>query len=73
MNEDLRKAVDTGKIVGGMILDLAELALLTRNADKSQRDSVNSYIKAYEEQNGKVRTKEQWKQFYNGVKKRLTV
>ncbi|UMO76358.1 hypothetical protein SEA_TOMAS_211 [Streptomyces phage Tomas] len=73
MNEDLRKIVDAGKFVGSIALDTIELSLLTRKADEDQRESATSYIKAYEEQNGKVKTKEQWQQFYTGVKKRLTV
>lgn len=59
------------KSVGTIVLDLSELFLLHRNANKEQRESVATYMKNYEDENGEVRTPEQWKLFYTGAKSRL--
>lgn len=70
--KELDKFVGALKTVGTVTLDVAELALLARSADDDQRKSAVSYMDAYEEQRGEVKP-EDWKHFYNGVKKRLTV
>ncbi|AXH66931.1 hypothetical protein SEA_STARPLATINUM_223 [Streptomyces phage StarPlatinum] len=73
MSTDFKKFVEAGKILGTMVLDVAELVLLARKADTAQRKAAEAYMSAYEEQKGKVKSKEDWTVFYNGVKKRLTV
>lgn len=64
---------DTLKKLGNISLDSLELVLLARKADENQRSAATSYMNLYREQNGELDTSEKWKQFYTGVKKRLTV
>lgn len=71
--KDLEKFTKALKFTGKVSLDVAELVLLTRSADNEQRKTAVSYMDAYKEQNGEIKTPEQWTQFYTGVKKRLTV
>lgn len=61
------------KLVGSITLDVAELTLLVRSASDDQRKSAVSYMDAYKEQRGEIKTEDEWTRFYNGVKKRLTV
>ncbi|AXH66678.1 hypothetical protein SEA_SPILLED_221 [Streptomyces phage Spilled] len=73
MNQELKNIVDTGKKLGNMTLDVIELLLVARKADMAQRKAAEAYISMFEEQRGKVKTEQDWKILYNGVKKRLTV
>ncbi|AXH70036.1 hypothetical protein SEA_BATTUTA_212 [Streptomyces phage Battuta] len=73
MNKELKNIVDTGKKLGNMTLDVIELLLVARKADMAQRKAAEAYISMFEEQRGKVKTEQDWKILYNGVKKRLTV
>lgn len=61
------------KNLGVRSLDALELVLIARKSDESQRKAAVEYMKAYQEQNGYLDSNEKWKQFYTGVKKRLTV
>ncbi|QGH76466.1 hypothetical protein SEA_DAUBENSKI_195 [Streptomyces phage Daubenski] len=70
---ELDKVVDAAKLGGKVLLDTVELMLLTRSADEPQRKAAVAYMDAYKEQRGEVKTREEWQQFYNGVKKRLVV
>ncbi|AXH67356.1 hypothetical protein SEA_WOFFORD_216 [Streptomyces phage Wofford] len=73
MDKELKKFVDSLKDVGSMTLDALEIALLARKADPAQRKAAEAYVSMFEEQRGKIKTQEDWKRLYNGVKKRLTV
>jgi len=73
VNKELKNIVDTGKKLGNMTLDVIELLLVARKADMAQRKAAEAYISMFEEQRGKVKTEQDWKILYNGVKKRLTV
>ncbi|WXW92676.1 hypothetical protein SEA_ENYGMA_224 [Streptomyces phage Enygma] len=73
MKDELKKALDAAKTVGDMTLDTIELLLIARGAEPAQRKAAEAYIHAFEEQHGTVKSPEDWKLLYNGVKKRLTV
>jgi len=73
MDQEFKKLIDTGKKLGSMTLDVIELLLVARKADMAQRKAAEAYISLFEEQRGQVKTEEDWKVLYNGVKKRLTV
>jgi len=73
MKKALADIVSAAGTVGTVILDVAELGLLSRSATEEQRKTAVKYMDGYKEQHGDVKTPEQWKKFYTAVKKRLLV
>lgn len=71
--KELTSLTDKLKTVGSITLDVAELLLLVRKAEEDQRKRAVSYMDAHKEQRGEIKNEDDWRLFYNGVKKRLTV